>query len=78
MKLFKPLRRLFKRQEEPKPRSHYREKYGYYKGHFAWDLACEWFKMGPDIFLDLYDFEFTPQGELFDEARQHVYGPIRR
>lgn len=60
-------------KKQLKCEDHYRTKYGLYRGHYAWDLACQWFKMDNDSFFRTYGFSFVPKDSLFDEAKEFVY-----
>ncbi|CAF1778083.1 hypothetical protein NRS6094_04333 [Bacillus subtilis] len=51
----------------------FRRKYGKFRGHHKWDLACAWFKCSNDVFFDIYGFNFVPRGRLYEEARKHVH-----
>jgi triacylglycerol esterase/lipase EstA (alpha/beta hydrolase family) len=64
---------LGEKNVELKTLSYYRVKHGFYKGYYAWDLACQWFVINNDAFFQVYGFNFVPRGTLFDEAKEFVH-----
>lgn len=53
-------------------KEYYQLKYGKHKGFYKWDLALVFFQTPNDTFFNMYGFNFVPQGELFDEAKNYL------